>query len=502
MTDVVTPVTSRVELNGTNVIAESERKGSPKDLFWPWTAASISVFGISYGSFALGYGVSLWQAVLAGLVGVIGSGILAGLVAIAGKRGSAPTLVLSRAAFGVIGNKVPSAFSWVLSVGWETVLTSLAALAAATVFRELGWGGGNVTLAVALVVVVALIVGGGVLGFDAIMRIQTWITYVGLALTVVYIALVVHRVDLGAVTGLRSGGFAAVVGATILMATATGLGWVNASADYSRYLPRSASSTGVAGWTATGLSATSLVLFGFGVLLAGSDPKLDAAIGGDPIGALASILPTWFLVPFVVVAVVGLVSGALLDIYSSGLSLLALGLPASRPVAALVDGVIMVLGSIYVLFVARDFSAQFQGFLITLGVPIAAWAGVMLADVALRRRDYDDAALYDPTGRYGAWRWPALSVFVVGTVVGWGLVTNTAAGWLTWQGYLMGLVGGKTGPWAFASLGVIVALVIGFVGYLVLERQTVARSEQQPSAPSEAQPSVQLGTSPGPGSVR
>jgi NCS1 family nucleobase:cation symporter-1 len=484
MTDTVKPGgpgqtgASRIETNGINVIAESERKGTPKDLFWPWTAASISVLGISYGSFALGYGVSFWQAIVAGLLGIVVSGLLAGLIAVAGKRGSAPTLVLSRAAFGVVGNKVPSAFSWLLSVGWETALTALAALAMNTVFRELGWGGGDATLALALVVVVALIVAGGVLGFDAIMRIQTWITYVGIVLTVVYVALVVHRVDWSAVSSVQSGGFAAVVGVAILMATATGLGWVNAAADYSRYLPRTSSGPGVAGWTATGLSVANIALFGFGLLLAGSDPDLNSAIGSDPVGALASILPTWFLVPFVVVAVIGLVSGALLDIYSSGLSLLSLGLPASRPVAALIDGAIMVAGSVYVLFIAAStFFAQFQGFLITLGVPISAWAGIMLADIVLRRQDYDDAALTDPAGRYGSWRPLTLAVFVVGTVVGWGLVTNTAAGWLSWQGYLMGVLGGKDGDWAYASLGVVVALVIGFLGYLALERRAVAVSE-------------------------
>ena len=38
----------------------------------------------------------------------------------------------------------------------------------------------------------------------------------------------------------------------------------------------------------------------------------------DPIGALAKELDTWALVPFLIVAVLGLVGGAILDIYSSG----------------------------------------------------------------------------------------------------------------------------------------------------------------------------------------
>ncbi|MFY0406716.1 purine-cytosine permease family protein [Solicola sp. PLA-1-18] len=470
---------SKVELNGTNVIAEHERKGTPRDLFWPWTAASISVLGVSYGSFTLGFGIGLWQSVVAAVVGIVGSALLCGFVALAGKRGSAPTLVLSRAAFGVRGNKVPAAVSWLLSVGWETALTALATLATATVFRELGWGGGNGTLVVALVVVTALIVAGGVLGFDAIMRIQTWVTVVGAALTVVYIALTLHRVDLGAVTAIPSGSVQAFVGAVVFLLTATGLGWVNAAADYSRYLPRTASSAGVVGWTATGLALAPLVLLVYGLLLAGSSAELSTAIASDPIGALAALLPTWFLVPFAVIAVLGLVSGALLDIYSSGLSLLSLGLPASRPVAALVDGGIMLLGTVYVVFVATDFIGPFQGFLITLGVPIAAWCGVMLADVALRRRDYADADLESPSGRYGAVRTVPLALLVAGSVVGWGLVTNSSAEWLSWQGYLLGPLGlgGRDGAWAFANLGVLAALVIGFVGYLVLEKAAVSRQE-------------------------
>ena len=56
----------QIEANGINVIAEAERKGRPRDLFWPWFAANVSVLGLSYGAFVLGFGVSFWQAVVAG----------------------------------------------------------------------------------------------------------------------------------------------------------------------------------------------------------------------------------------------------------------------------------------------------------------------------------------------------------------------------------------------------------------------------------------------------
>ncbi|TCM51774.1 cytosine permease [Kribbella sp. VKM Ac-2568] len=478
--DAVEPRTFAVESNGLNVIDDADRKGTPSQLFWPWFGANVSVLGLSYGAFALSFGISFWQAAVAGVIGIVFSFLLCGLVALAGKRGSAPTMVLSRAAFGVRGNKLPSLVSWLLTVGWETVLTILATLATATVFERLGWGGGDITKVIALVVVGTLIVACGVLGFDLIMRAQTIITIVTGVLTVVYIALVADQVDWSTVSSLPSGSSQEVIGALVFLMTGFGLGWVNAAADYSRYLPRSASSRGVVGWTTFGSSIAPLVLLIFGLLLAGSSTDLSDAIAADPIGALAEALPTWFLVPFVIVAVLGLVGGAVLDIYSSGLALLSLGLPVPRYVAAFIDGIVMIAGTVYVVFFGDEFLGQFQGFLITLGVPVAAWCGIMLADLASRRRDYDETALFDPTGRYGDIRWLPVATMLVVTVIGWGLVTNSAAHWLTWQGYLLeplGL-GGKEGTWAFANLGVLFALVAAFLVQLFAGRSQVRQQEQ------------------------
>jgi len=468
-----------VELNGLNTIDESERHGAARDLFWPWFGANVSVLGISYGSFLLGFGISLAQATVIGVLGIVVSFLLCGFVALAGKRGSAPTMVLSRAAFGVRGNRLPSLLSWLLTVGWETVLASLAVLSTATVLERLGAGGGVGTKIIALVVVAALIVAAGVAGFTAIMRLQRVITIVTGVLTVAYVLLVAGDIDLAAVAALPSGAAPAVVGGLVFMMTGFGLGWVNAAADYSRYLPRRTSSRGVVGWTTLGSSLAPVLLLVFGLLLAGSSEQLSADIATDPVGALTTLLPTWFLVPFALVAVLGLVGGAVLDIYSSGLALLSAGVRIPRYAAAGVDGVLMVAGAIYVVFFATDFIGPFQGFLITLGVPVAAWCGVMLADLALRRRDYDQQALYDPAGRYGDVQARPILLVVLATVLGWGLVTNASAPWLAWQGYLLGPIGGREGGWAYANLGVLLALLIGFLGTLVLARRAVQVQESR-----------------------
>jgi purine-cytosine permease-like protein len=278
-----------------------------------------------------------------------------------------------------------------------------------------------------------------------------------------------------------------LIGAFVFMMTGFGLGWVNAAGDYSRYLPRHASGAGVVVWTTFGASLGPVVLLIIGLMLAGSSQELSEAVATDPIGALTTLLPTWFLIPFALVAVLGLVGGAVLDIYSSGLALLSAGLPVPRFVAAAIDGVLMIAGSIYLVFIADNFIGPFQGFLITLGVLIAAWCGIFLGDFALRRQPYASSELLNPNGRYGRVRVLSSVLLVIGTVVGWGLVTNSFAGWLAWQGYLLGPLGlgGREGSWAYANLGVLAALLIGFLGMLLLGRGAVRTQEDQPLLPAD-----------------
>ena len=478
-----------VETTGIEIIEESERTAQPKDLFWPWFAANVSVFGISYGSFVLGFGISFRQALVVSVVGIVVSFALCGIIAIAGKRGSAPTMVLSRAAFGVNGQKVPGVISWLVSIGWETFLAILAVLATATIFDQLGWAAGTTTKVIATLIVAALIVSASVAGYHIIMRMQSVLTWITGVATIIYVSLTVDEVDWSSVSSIPDGSAQQMVGALVMVMTGFGLGWINIAADWSRYQHRDASGAAIVGWNTFGGAIAPVLLVVFGLLLAGSSADLSAGIVADPIGTLGTLLPTWFLVPFLLAAILALVSGAVLGIYSSGLTLLSLGVRIPRPAAAGLDGIVLTLGTIYVVFFATSFIEPFQSFLITLGVPLAAWAGIMIADIAVRRRDYDDEALFDASGRYGSVDWVSIATMVAASVLGWGLVVNnfaTSASWNNWQGYLLEPLGLGTwmaadgyweGNWPYANLGVLLALVLGFVVTSAARRGTVRRQE-------------------------
>ena len=145
-----------VEQNGVNQISEAERHGKASELFWPWCGANVSVLAISYGSYFLGFGINFWQATIAAILGTVLSFLLVGVSSLAGKRSSVPTMILSRAAFGINGNLIPGLLSYLVFVGWETVLVSIATLATGTIFERIGTQDRNSALSLGFLVAIKI----------------------------------------------------------------------------------------------------------------------------------------------------------------------------------------------------------------------------------------------------------------------------------------------------------------------------------------------------------
>ena len=484
-----------IETHGIDPIPESDRHGKPFDMFWIWCAANISILGMTYGGFlVVFYGLNLAQATLAAVIGTIVSFLLVGFISLAGMRGSAPTMVLSRAAFGYYGNALPTAVSYISLVGWETVLVALATFSAEAVLVRLGLSGGKPTLAIAFVIIAAITIAIGMLGHATILKIATWFTWAFAVLTVVFIVLEAPHLAWSKVTGLPSGSFIDFVGGLSIVMAGLGIGWVNAGADYSRYLPRSSGHGAIVWWTTFGASIAPIILIVFGTILAAHDPAIATA--SNPIGELGKDMPTWFLVPYLLVAVGGLIAGAMLDIYSSGLNLLTLGVPLPRYQSVAIDGTIMVIGNIYILFVAQNFFGPFEGFLVTLGVLLAAWSAIFLTDMLLYRRaaGYRESELYSARGRYGSVNVAGVVSFLVAAVIGLGLVTSTAAVF-SWTGYLLQFLPGGGGTtrsglaasFANSSIGLLIAFAVAGILYAIL---AAALGERRTAEPVPAEPAA------------
>jgi purine-cytosine permease-like protein len=456
-----------MEHKGIDWVTDHERRGSPHALFWPWAAPNFNVTTLAFGMYVAALGLGWLPATAAATVGAVLSYLLVGLASLAGQQSGAPTMVTSRAAFGFHGNKIPAALSYLVLVGWETVGAVLATLAAKTVALRLD-PDVDVTAVMVVTFVTVIVVStvAGIYGLHVILRIQKWLTIAFAALTGMYLLLTLPRISFPAAGHFTWGAFAAGVAFT---ATIFG-GWVNCAADYSRYLPRAASRRAVVGWTAFGGSAPPIVLLTFGIVLAAGDPTVAGAATGDPVGALATHLPTWFLIPYASFAVLASVSGAIMDLYSSGLVLLTMGVQIPRQGAVLIDAGLVTFAGGTVAFAAPNFAVPFQAFLTVIGVPMAAWTGIFLTDMWQRRHHgYDRAALYNPLGAYGRFNWAGVGCLTAATTVGLGLVTSKDPHIGPLLGYCF-TSSARDGDLGTSNLGIFVALGLAVLTYSASHR--------------------------------
>jgi NCS1 family nucleobase:cation symporter-1 len=462
-----------IELNGINPITDAERHGTPFELFWVWFASNVGILGVVYGAILFSLGLNLWQSIFVALVASALSFALVGVLSVAGKRGGAPMLTLSRAAFGPRGNIAPTLISWISLVGWETVLTITAAYAMLGLLNILGLATNALWTIVSLVIVAALIVILGLLGHATLIWIERLATWLFGILTLLIVIFLIAKTNWPVVLSMKPGPWdTGVLAALSIVAAGTGIGWVNSGADYTRYLPRRSSSGSLVWWTIFGGTLPLLVLMIVGVLLSSRVPNLASA--ANPIQIIGQALPSWFAIPYLLTAVGGLIAAADLDIYSSGLNLLALGLKAERYKTVLIDGTIMIIGSIYVMLISQNFLGSFESFLELLADGLAAWSAIFLVDM-LWRRSYDPDALRDTTSssRY----------FYVGGFNIWAFV-----GWLV--GFVISLLFTATplftGPFAVgifagSSLGFILGFIASIIIYgasrLFVPRPTAAGEE-------------------------
>ncbi len=454
----------QVETNGINKVTEEERIGKLSDLFWIWFGANIGILAVVYGAIILSFGMNFLQGVLIILSGTA-SFFLVGAFSVAGRNGGAPMMTLSRKVFGIYGNILPNAVSWVSLVGWETISVITGTYALAALFSMV-WPGSFMAVVIAsIILMVGSTIVAGLLGQATLVVIQTWASYIFGALTILVIVLLVPQTHwdmvLSRPLGPWLGGFLPAL--TIIIA-GTGLSWANAAADYSRYMPHSTRGTSIV-WTTTlggGIPLVVLMLTGF--LLATQVPSL--ATTTNPIQVIRDALPRWAAIPYLITAAGGLIVEGDLSLYSSGLNLLNMFVPLTRYKTVVVDAVIMIVGTVYVVLIAQNFFGPFESFVVLLGVGLAAWAGVFLVDQVIMSRhnanDYSPSLLYPGTSAtpIPGVKWPAVIAWIIGVMVGLLFTTSPF-----FNGPL------AHGIFASSSLEVLFAFLAGGLMFLTLNRR-------------------------------
>jgi purine-cytosine permease-like protein len=467
----------KVEQRGIDLIPDADRKMRPSGLFWLWSGAVFNVEFFFYGTLVMFFGLSVPQAVAVILIGNLFYVVL-GLASLQGPLTGTTAFMVSRAPFGKNANRLVAVFNWVTQVGFE--VEGVYFIVATVILLFLHYGTTLNTLA--KVVVIILAAGVQLLmplfGHATITKLFRYLAYLFILLFLLLGVFVVGKLHTAHFPH-TSASAPVWTTALVLVISLGGLGWSENGNDYSRYLPRSTPRSQTF-WAATlGPAIPTVLLELLGVF---AFTITTQTVGITQLG-VPNVLPNWFYVPFLIFGIIQIFTVNTLNLYSSGVTLQAIGIPIPRWGAVIVDTVVGATVTAIIIFSSSKFYADFAGFLLYIVVWLAPWFAILLVDYLLRRGRYDPASL---VRRHGGlyWRnngvhWPAVIALIAGMVATL-LWINAATAFPSYTGPISAHFPGLHGGDLSWLLGVIVAGGL----YWLLARNGVAREvEQTPEPP-------------------
>lgn len=458
-----------LERHGFEHIPEGDRAMTLRETSFLWIGTNLNLFFVAVGAVSISLGLSLWQALLACIVGN-SLFALVGLASVGGARAGLPVVTFTRAAFGVQGNRLNAFLAWVSSVAFEAINTIFGAYALLALFPHLGWTNPGAPGKLLAVLAQLLLSGGiAVLGHATMVYLQR---IFGVLLTVALVlvfAFSVGGVQLShpaQVSGVAALGVFTVACAVIASGP---ISYLYNAPDWVRYLPSRTSARAIVVNVTLSSGLPALALCMMGALLASRGDM------SDPVGGVEPFVPTWVFFIYIVAAVGGSVANNVVTYYSSGLAMQSVGIPMHRYAATALDTVISTAIVLYILFV-QDFSTALNNFVALMIVWLAPFAGVWLTDGILRRWHYDPVAVHATKRAQHSvyWGWNGINIRGFAALFAGVIACLLTINAPVYQGPVSRLLDGSDLTW-------IVGFVVSAATYFALTR--FANADQRADSP-------------------
>lgn len=465
------------------VIVQTKRlaKDPSSSQFWVWLPISGSLLPFGIALWLRSLGLSFEQSLTAVLLGIFTSAGVVAVGAIAGKRSSLPTLVLSRAAFGVFGNLGPAVILVLSRLFWALVLVTVGYLLIAqnsAASASISGDSGPVSW-LAVAILTALVLGSAILsslGGKPLFWAQRISGVLGI-ITAIAIASSKISGEGVATDAAQTGSWLQALGASVVVFAIFGLAWSSASSDYASGLPVNVRGWKVAGWAILAMGVvpallSTLALLAFGNL---TDKDFTASFNGLVTGPASPMLSVLVQVSLTFT----LITAIAMSLKSSSMSFESIQLKfkasIATPIIALVATTLAVFGFSYLG--ASGFWFNLQGYSLFLAVPVAAWSGVFVADVLIRRIAYHEVSLSRSYGFYKAINLTNTLGWITAVGLGWGLLKVNLIEF-KWLGYFADLTLNSE-FWAQSNFGVVIAFAIGLLLPVAAGIPRIKRQEQE-----------------------
>ena len=486
---------SGIDFVQESVIEEVKLESAPKlsrrsrasSQFWAWLGLSGSVLPLGLAWFVSTIGISFSQAVVAIFLGALASALVISVGALAGKRSGLPTLLLSRAAFGVHANAAPASVLTVVRFFWSAAIVASLVTLSADFFgveslTEYSTNA-NIYLYIAAFVLIAGAITLAIFGGRVLFRAQQVAGLVGSAAAITLISVTANSFSVQDLLSQPSTSWTQAFGVAVLTFSVFGLAWTSAGADFARKLATSARGASVVGWGILALVVVPTVVASYGLALIGSaklvtpvSPNADFPLG-TLLGDLAVLISPWLGYVLVASATVSGIVILAMSIYTSNLSLHALGARLKPAVAAPIIGVVVAAIAIAGVYYISEIWLFLSDYARIAAIPVAAWAGIFISDILIRRIAYHEISLSRGYGFYKSVNYVNLIGWLLATTVGFGFTYINQLGF-GWTGFIADQLVNQE-FWSTTSFGIVIAFAFASLLPVVFGIPRIKRQESE-----------------------
>lgn len=403
------PKMTEIESYGVESIPDRDRTSSAMDVFKIAFGGANSFATVLLGAFPIFFGLSLFQGLLSVLLGVlVGSAILAPMV-VFGPINGTNNAVSSGAHFGVVGRILGSYLSLLTAIAFYAIAVwtagdalvggaiRLFGVSDSKIFRGFAYG------LMALLVLVVCIYG---------YQFMLWINKIAVAgasiiLVLGFIAFS-GKINLdyaGSFSNIHAAGFWPAFLGSAFIVLSNPISFGAFLGDWSRYVPRDSSRSKLV--TMAFLSQVASILpFVFGLVTTAVVANLapESFKNFDYVGGLVATSPSWFLLPILLLAIIGGLSTGSTSLYGTGLDFSSIFPKLSRVKATIIIGAL----SIVMIFIGRfgfNLVTSVTTFVTLIIVCTTPWMVMMMLGYLHRRGHYlpQDLQVFNRNQKGGAY---------------------------------------------------------------------------------------------------
>ena len=393
----------KVETHGIDFIPDEDRHSNPMNIFWILIGANLTFGLIVLGALPVSFGLSWWSALSSILVGDLLGALLFAPMALIGPRTGTNGPVSSGAFFGVVGRIIGSALALFIAIGFYALAVwtggQIAVYGAHALF---GLHSGNLELGISYAIIALIAITAAIYGHANMLAVEKLLIPTAGLLLVVGFFVYGGKFNANHPGGnYLLGSYWSTWALSVTIAAAATFGYGPYVNDWARYIsPKRHSDRSIFLATSLGgfVGLSFPLIFGAFTMVAVNDPSADYVAG------LVKISPTGYLVPLILLGLVGSLGQSTVCIYSNGLDFSSIFPIFKRTTATAILSAIGVL-FIFLGTLVWNVETTVSAFVSLFGVLAAPWISISLVGHFTRKGYYnpDDLQVFNRRERGGVY---------------------------------------------------------------------------------------------------